>query len=146
MIAMTFTDLPSAILAIRPATADDSADVARLAALDSAAVPTGALLLGVVDGRAVAALSVDSGAVVADPFSPTADLVNLLRQRAERLRVASAPTVSRRTLRERFPCAGDAVSAVIAAVHATFARVAAPQSSCSNPEVPSGSQGSPTSR
>ena len=145
MIAMTFTDLPSAILAIRPATADDGADVARLAALDSAAVPTGALLLGVVDGRAVAALSVDSGAVVADPFSPTADLVNLLRQRAERLRVASAPTVSRRTLRERFPCAGDAVSAVIAA-RATFARVAAPRSSCSNPEVPSGSQGSPTSR
>lgn len=94
MIAMTFSVLPSAILAIRPA---------------------------------------------------TADLVNLLRQRAERLRVASAPTVSRRTLRERFPCAGDAVSAVIAA-RATFARVAAPRSSCSNPEVPSGSQGSPTSR
>jgi len=144
VIAMTFTDLPSAILAIRPATADDSADVARLAALDSAAVPTGALLLGIVDGRAVAALSVDSGAVVADPFSPSADLVNLLRQRAERLRVASAPARSRRTLHELLSGQGVAVSAVLAKVRAT--RAAARRSSYSSSELPSGSQSSPTSR
>lgn len=87
---MPATELPSAILAIRPATAEDTAVVARLAALDTAAVPTGALLLGVVDGAPLAAISVDTGAVVADPFSPTAGLVALLHQRADRLR-APAP-------------------------------------------------------
>ncbi len=116
---MTFVDVPRAILAIRPATADDSAVVARLAALDSAAAPTGALLLGVVDGLPLAALSVDTGAVVADPFSPTADLVALLRQRAKRLRAASAPAPSRRTLRERLSRQGVAVSAALAKVRAT---------------------------
>ncbi len=90
---MTFTELPPTILAIRPATADDDAAVARLAALDSAAVPAGALLLGVVDGLPVAAISVDTGAAIADPFSPTADLVALLRQRAHRL---GAPAARRR--------------------------------------------------
>jgi len=90
------TDLPTTILAIRPATADDDAAVARLAALDSATVPAGALLLGTVDGLPVAAVSVDTGAVVADPFTPTADLVALLRQRARRLR---APVARRRAPR-----------------------------------------------
>lgn len=143
---MTFIDVSNTILAIRPATADDGADVARLAALDSAATPTGALLLGVVDGLPLAALSVDTGAVVADPFSPTADLVALLRQRAERLHTTSAPALSRRTLRERLAGQGRAVSAVLARVRATSARAAAHRSSYSNLEMPRGSQRSPTRR
>ncbi len=81
----------TAILALRPAHADDAADVARLAALDSAAPPAGPVLLGVVDGRAVAALSLSSGALVADPFTPTADVVTLLRQRAALLAPTAAP-------------------------------------------------------
>lgn len=100
---MTSINDPTAILAFRPAFAEDAAAVARLAALDSSAVPTGALLLGIVDGCPLAAVSVDTGAVIADPFSPTAELVTLLRQRAERLRAASAPAVSRRTLRALLP-------------------------------------------
>ena len=143
---MTFIDVPRAILAIRPATADDRADVARLAALDSAAIPTGALLLGVVDGLPLAALSVDTGAVVADPFSPTADLEAQLRQRAERLRAAAAAAPSRRTLRERLAGQGVAVSAALARVRATPARATAHRSSYSNLELPRGSQRSPTRR
>ena len=77
---------PTATGAIRPALTDDDAVVARLAALDSAETPDRPLLLGIVDGTAVAALSVTTGAVVADPFAPTADIVDLLRRRAARLR------------------------------------------------------------
>lgn len=76
----------TATVAIRVATHDDTAAVLRLAALDSATVPAGPLLLGLIDGVPLAALSVATGAVVADPFAPTADLVDLLRRRAERLR------------------------------------------------------------
>ena len=95
---MTSSDSPAAILAIRPAFAEDAAAVTRLAALDSAAIPTGALLLGVLDGRPLAAVSVDTGAVIADPFSPTADLVALLQQRVGHLRAAHAPPARHRAL------------------------------------------------
>lgn len=90
-------------LTIRLATdtdADRSA-LARLAALDSRRVPTGTVLLGEVDGRPRAAVEVDSGAVVADPFHPTADVVDLLRLRATRLRAARAADVAPRAGRAR---------------------------------------------
>ena len=76
----------TATFAIRLATADDVAAVASLSALDSAQAPSGDVLLGVVDGRPLAALSLATGHVVADPFSPTAELVDLLRARATALR------------------------------------------------------------
>ena len=69
-------------LSIRPASQDDAVAIARLAALDSAEAPAGETLLAIVDGQPLAALSLASGAVVADPFAPTADLVVMLRQRA----------------------------------------------------------------
>jgi hypothetical protein len=69
-------------ITIRPAYADDDVVLFRLAALDSAAVPRGPVLLAEVDGNARAALSLRDGAVVADPFHLTADLVALLRARA----------------------------------------------------------------
>lgn len=72
-------------LTIRRATAEDAFAVRRLAALDSAAPPTGELLLAEMGGELWAAISVDTGASVADPFRPSADLVDLLRFRAERL-------------------------------------------------------------
>ncbi|WP_354697955.1 hypothetical protein [Paraconexibacter sp. AEG42_29] len=73
-------------VAIRTATPDDSATIVRLAALDSSAVPAGPHLIGTVDGVPAAAISLSTGAVVADPFTPTAALVALLRMRAEHLR------------------------------------------------------------
>jgi hypothetical protein len=81
-------------LLFRPATSADAADLERLAALDSARPLAGDVLLAFAGGELRAALSVDSGRSVADPFWPSADLVELLeaaageqpRQRLGRLR------------------------------------------------------------
>ena len=76
---------------IRRATEADRATLERLAALDSAATPTGEVLLAVVDGQALGAVEVASGAAIADPFRPTAELVEQLSLRARRLRAATNP-------------------------------------------------------
>jgi hypothetical protein len=67
---------------IRPAYADDDAAVARLAALDSAAPLAEPLLLAEVDGELRVALSLNDGAVVADPFFPTRAVIALVRRHA----------------------------------------------------------------
>jgi hypothetical protein len=72
-------------LTIRRATAADEFAVHRLAALDSAFPPTGDVLLGEIGDELWAAVSVDTGHAVADPFRPSRDLVELLRFRAGRL-------------------------------------------------------------
>lgn len=69
-------------ITIRKAREDDARDIARLAALDEAAVPTGAALLAFVDGRLAAARPLGRGEAVADPFLRTADAVALLDLRA----------------------------------------------------------------
>lgn len=79
---------PSQVLAIRVATDADAADIARLAALDQRRLPQGKVLLGVIDGHTRVAVGIADGSVVADPFHPTADVVALLKLRAERLRDA----------------------------------------------------------
>ena len=66
-------------LTIRPSAADDAARIRRLAALDSAPVPRGPLLLAEVDGRLLAAVRVGDGRSIADPFVPTRDVVAVLR-------------------------------------------------------------------
>jgi hypothetical protein len=72
----------AAHLTLRHATAADADALVRLAALDSSRVPSGELLVGELDGSVVAALSVDTGAVIADPFEHTAVIVESLRVRA----------------------------------------------------------------
>jgi hypothetical protein len=74
------TTAPSVL--IRAARGSDGAALTRLAALDSAPVPAGDLLVGEADGELVAARSLATGAVIADPFRPTADVVALLGLRA----------------------------------------------------------------
>jgi hypothetical protein len=64
----------------------DAAEVLRLAQLDSAAPPSGRLLGAEVEGRLVAAVSIDSGHTIADPFGRTAELRALLELRASQLR------------------------------------------------------------
>jgi hypothetical protein len=71
-------------LTIRRATAADAFALRRLAAIDSAYPPTGDVLLAEMDNELWAAVSVDTGAAVADPFRPSGDLVELLRFRAGR--------------------------------------------------------------
>jgi hypothetical protein len=74
--------LPASTVLIRAASGTDVAALDRLAQLDSAHVPTGDLLVAEADGTLVAALSVDNGSAIADPFRPTADVVDLLALRA----------------------------------------------------------------
>ena len=63
----------------------DVAALRRLAAVDSKPAPAGDVLVAEVDARIVAAVPVDGGPAVADPFKPTAHLVSLLRSRAGQL-------------------------------------------------------------
>ena len=82
----------AAHLTLRHANAADGDALVRLAALDSSRVPSGELLVGELDGTLVAALSVDTGAVIADPFEHTAVIVESLRVRARgHDRPAAAP-------------------------------------------------------
>ena len=69
-------------LTIRPADLADLAGLDRLAALDSASPPTGDVLVAEVGGELWAALELNSGATIADPFRPSGELVDLLRLHA----------------------------------------------------------------
>lgn len=73
-------------LTIRRAAADDAFALRRLAVIDSASPPTGDVLLAEMGSELWAAVSLDTGDAIADPFRPSGDLVDLLRFRAERLR------------------------------------------------------------
>jgi hypothetical protein len=73
---------PDAPLTIRHAGAADLPAIAHLAALDSRRIPSGELFVAEVEGRLLAAVSIDTGAVVADPFAHTASIVRLLRLQA----------------------------------------------------------------
>ncbi|HEX8647302.1 MAG TPA: hypothetical protein VF715_10410 [Thermoleophilaceae bacterium] len=72
-------------VSIRRAGPHDAPALCRLAALDSASPLRGEVLMAEVDGVALAALSLSDGACVADPFSPTAELLALLRVRRQQL-------------------------------------------------------------
>jgi hypothetical protein len=82
----------TASLTIRRATASDEADLTRLAALDSSRLPSGELLVAALDERLVAALSIDTGAAIADPFEHTAAIVDSMRAQVRETR-APRPAV-----------------------------------------------------
>lgn len=65
-------------ISIKLATDGDRGRIAELAELDGKRSPHGDVLLGEADGRLVAAIGMD-GAVIADPFERTAEVVRLLR-------------------------------------------------------------------
>ena len=69
-------------LVLRPATSADAADLERLAALDSARPLAGDVMLAHADGEVRAAVSLESGRAVADPFYRSLELVPLLRAAA----------------------------------------------------------------
>ena len=80
----------STSLTIRLASTDDAVAVGILAQLDSARVPAAPLLVAETDGEVTAVLSLLDGAAVADPFRPTAHLVDLLRAHAARVEIDAA--------------------------------------------------------
>lgn len=73
-------------ITVRAADHTDSRALLELAALDSAQVPAGALVLAESDGEIVAAVPVDGGRAIADPFRGTAMLVEMLELRAAQIR------------------------------------------------------------
>lgn len=74
-------------ITIRRVVADDEAEIARLAELDSAgSPPAGELIVAELEGRMLAVAAVDGGWAIADPFSRTAELRALLELRAAQLR------------------------------------------------------------
>ncbi len=75
---------------LRFAFPDDALALARLTALDSSDTLSEPVLLAEVSGELRAALSLSSGATVADPFHPSAALIDLLRARAAQLSGAGA--------------------------------------------------------
>jgi hypothetical protein len=78
----------SAPLVIREATDSDRAALAAVAERDSAPAPAGEVLVAEAGGEIRAAIEVDGARAVADPFRPTAELVDLLRTRAAQIRRA----------------------------------------------------------
>lgn len=92
-------DVPSGAssLTLRMAVPADADALDRLAQLDSRRAPRGAVIVAEVGGDLWAAVSVDDGHAVADPFHPTGELMALLVERARQLRrarrVADVPRV-----------------------------------------------------
>ena len=76
-------------ITIRRAQASDDEALRRLAALDSGHVPGGELLVAEVNGQLRAAFGIKRREFVADPFHPSAGLVELLAARAASVREAS---------------------------------------------------------
>ena len=72
-------------ITVRHSVASDLSELARLAAWDSASPPRGPALIAEADSRMLAALPLGSGRPIADPFEPTAAILELLRLRAEQL-------------------------------------------------------------
>jgi hypothetical protein len=90
------------MIALRLADAAEADVVHRLAALDDAPDLEGQVLLAFVDGAPIAALSLRDGRVVANPFVPTQEAVELLRLRESHLLGRSGRRRSRSILRPRY--------------------------------------------
>lgn len=80
----------AAAVVIRHATVADADQLVRVAGRDSQRPVQAPALIAEVDGVAHAALQLADGRVIADPFVPTADLVALLRLRAQTVGRGSA--------------------------------------------------------
>ena len=84
---------------IRLATEHDAAALRRLVALDQARPLTGRVLIGEIDGEPAAALSMKTGAAIADPFQRTEELRVYMRMRASAIEaVEREPSLRERML------------------------------------------------
>ena len=76
---------------IRTSTSADVPGLARLAALDSAEMPHGRMLIAEVDGSMRAAMALDGGRAIADPFEESTALLKLLAVYGEFGQLVSSP-------------------------------------------------------
>ena len=84
---------------VRLAGPADESGLARLAALDSAAPLRGPALVAEAESRLIAALPLGAGRPIADPFEPTAEVLELLEMRKTQLADENAARSARRRLR-----------------------------------------------
>src|SRR4051794_17788007 len=77
-------ELPEAVL-VRHARSLDDRRIRQLAHLDDCRLPDGPFIVAELGGATIAAMSLSTGDVVADPFRRTADAADLLRLRAAQL-------------------------------------------------------------
>jgi aspartate carbamoyltransferase catalytic subunit len=95
---------PSPTIVIRLAGHHDATTLTNLAALDSRLPLAGPAMLAEIDGTVRAALDLADGSVAADPFVRTAEVVEMLRLRAARIKGEQRPVSLReRALRLRRP-------------------------------------------
>lgn len=97
---------PRAGMVIRRLDGRDADALLHLASLDSAPTPTGEWLGAEVEGRLLAAASLDGQDTIADPFSRTSELRELLELRVGQLRGRTAHG-ARRIARRRATLAGS---------------------------------------
>jgi hypothetical protein len=96
-------------VAVRLAHAEDEEAIRRIAALDGKKAPEGRILVAEADHEVIAALAINGGHAVADPFRWTSDVVALMEMRAEQLAATDqVPT----------PAAGGAVRSALRTQHA----------------------------
>ncbi len=84
-VGRTAAATPVTRVTLRYAAAADAQGLRNLAELDSALPPALPALVAEIDGRIRAALPLDGGAPIADPFHRGAELLDLLRLRATHL-------------------------------------------------------------
>lgn len=89
-------DTPVTRVTLRYASAADNPRLVLLAELDSGSPPSGPALVAEVDGRLRAALPLDGGRPLADPFHCGLELVELLRLRASQLTRGAGPDRAQR--------------------------------------------------
>ena len=92
-------------LTIRWATPDDAVPIARLAHLDESRPPRGVVLLAEVGQELWAAISLDDGHLVADPFRLSGEVAFDLAQRARKVKRAERGRMG--LLPRVFPTAAD---------------------------------------
>src|SRR5689334_14990282 len=90
------TDPIDVSFTIRRAWPADARALARLAELDSAILPTAPLLLALAGDELRAAVSLQDGTTISDPFRPSTSALELLRIRASQLRAARPAPVTGR--------------------------------------------------
>src|SRR3954463_10831292 len=98
---MSTTPKMNEAVLMRRASAEDTARIRTLAHLDDKRMPAGPFLVAEIGGEMVAARSLATGAVVADPFRLTSDIVAMLRLRASQ----GSELDERRSLRQSFQSA-----------------------------------------
>ena len=86
---------------VRHADAGDTTALRRLAALDSSDAPSGPVLLAESEAAILAAMPLDGGRAIADPFERTAELLDLLELRRAQLARERAGNGSRLAARVR---------------------------------------------